>query len=79
MPCHKATFIYTKAVIGNSCCLLLRSEDMSEELSEEESRIMQQVERPALEELEDVLRKDRVLIQNPKVVVVLAGEGKGWA
>lgn len=49
---------------------------MSEELSEEESRIMQQVQRPGLE---DVLRKDRVLIQNPKVVVVLAGDGKGWA
>ncbi|KAM9189211.1 uncharacterized protein V3H86_004640 [Mergus octosetaceus] len=77
MSPRKATLIHTKAVTGSSCCALPCSEDVSEELSEEESGIARRAQRAALEVLEDALRKERVLMRNLKDVVVLAGEGQG--
>lgn len=52
MPCHEATFIHTKAVTVSSCCLLPRSKDVSEELSEEESRTTRRAQCTVLEVLE---------------------------
>ncbi|XP_021255503.1 uncharacterized protein LOC110400147 [Numida meleagris] len=79
MSQDKATLIHTKVVTGSWCCVLPRGEDVSEELSEEESSIAQRAQRVALEVLEDALRKDRVLMKNLKDVVVLAREGgEGW-
>lgn len=77
MSPRMATLIHTKAVTGSSCCALPCSEDVSEELSEEESGIARRAQRAALEVLEDALRKERVLMRNLKDVVVLAGEGQG--
>ncbi|XP_013816269.2 uncharacterized protein [Apteryx mantelli] len=77
MPHYKATFIHTKAATRSLCCVLPRSEDVTEELSEEESRIVWRAQRTALEVLEDTLRKDRVLIKNLKDVVVLDRGSKG--
>ncbi|XP_025933892.1 uncharacterized protein LOC112972053 isoform X1 [Apteryx rowi] len=77
MPHYKATFIHTKAATRSLCCVLPQSEDVTEELSEEESRIVWRAQRTALEVLEDTLRKDRVLIKNLKDVVVLDRGSKG--
>ncbi|XP_068804927.1 uncharacterized protein [Struthio camelus] len=77
MPHYKDTFIHTKATTGSLCCVLPQSEDVTEELSEEESRIVQQAQRTALEVMEDTLKKDQVLIKNLKDVVVLDRGSKG--
>ncbi|XP_062434853.1 uncharacterized protein LOC134142104 isoform X1 [Rhea pennata] len=77
MPHCKATFIHTKALTGSLCCVLPQSEDVTEELSEEESRIVWRAQQAALAVLEDTLRKDWVLIKNLKDVVVLDRGSKG--